>query len=205
MRDVRSLSDFQPWMDRILNFPAEVFDKALRRIPPDWIGDDSGSWRNCLNRCCAAKREFPNCSRLATRPREIRSRIGFQRGTNQHAPDTESSDHAGRFRSEQNSIAIVSESGPDPGGRNLADQRTVRPGGGRSPFHHSTGVNVASAGTRRAARAWMSVQTCWSTVRSKPAYSVEPTGDYPAGAARGALPLHHVGIGVAKNRIEKHG
>jgi hypothetical protein len=37
---VRSLAAFEPWMDRILHFPPEVFDKALRQIPPQWIADD---------------------------------------------------------------------------------------------------------------------------------------------------------------------
>jgi hypothetical protein len=40
---VRSLADFEPWLDRIVNFPAEVFDKALRQIPPEWIQDDEAA------------------------------------------------------------------------------------------------------------------------------------------------------------------
>jgi hypothetical protein len=35
--EVRSIDSFQPWLDRILHFPDEVLDHALRRIPPDWI------------------------------------------------------------------------------------------------------------------------------------------------------------------------
>jgi len=39
---VRTLKDFEPWIDRIASFPEEVFDKALRQIPPMWIeGDES--------------------------------------------------------------------------------------------------------------------------------------------------------------------
>jgi hypothetical protein len=37
---VRSIDDFQPWMDRIGNFPDEVLDKAERQIPPEWIDHD---------------------------------------------------------------------------------------------------------------------------------------------------------------------
>jgi hypothetical protein len=37
---VRSIDDFQPWMDRIGNFPDEVLDKAERQIPPEWIDQD---------------------------------------------------------------------------------------------------------------------------------------------------------------------
>jgi hypothetical protein len=40
-QNVRSLADFEPWIERIRNFPPEVLDRALRRIPPEWIaGED---------------------------------------------------------------------------------------------------------------------------------------------------------------------
>ena len=34
---VKSMAAFEPWMARVLHFPDEVLDRALRRIPPDWI------------------------------------------------------------------------------------------------------------------------------------------------------------------------
>jgi len=37
---VRSLADFEPWLERIRNFPEEVFDRALRQIPPPWLEGD---------------------------------------------------------------------------------------------------------------------------------------------------------------------
>lgn len=37
---VKSIGDFEPWAERILNFPEEVFDRAERQIPPEWIRDD---------------------------------------------------------------------------------------------------------------------------------------------------------------------
>jgi len=37
---VRSLNDFQPWLDQVQNFPEEVIDQAWKRIPPDWIDGD---------------------------------------------------------------------------------------------------------------------------------------------------------------------
>jgi hypothetical protein len=39
---VRSLEDFQPWLDRVENFPEEVIDQAWRRVPPTWLdgGED---------------------------------------------------------------------------------------------------------------------------------------------------------------------
>lgn len=37
---VRSLEQFQPWLDRITHFPEEVLDEALRQIPPAWIAGE---------------------------------------------------------------------------------------------------------------------------------------------------------------------
>jgi hypothetical protein len=37
---VKSLDDFEPWLSRVAGFPDEVLDKALRQLPPEWIGDD---------------------------------------------------------------------------------------------------------------------------------------------------------------------
>lgn len=34
---VRTLDDFQPWLDRIRSFPESVIDETWRRIPPAWI------------------------------------------------------------------------------------------------------------------------------------------------------------------------
>jgi hypothetical protein len=56
---VRSLADFQPWIDRILNFPAEVLDKALRQIPPPWIGDDTGKLDKLLESLLRRRKRIP--------------------------------------------------------------------------------------------------------------------------------------------------
>jgi hypothetical protein len=37
---VTSIDDFQPCLERIENFPEAVLDRAVRRIPPDWIEDE---------------------------------------------------------------------------------------------------------------------------------------------------------------------
>ncbi len=44
----RTLADFQPWMDRIANFPPEVFDRILRQIPPQWLMDDGSQLERLL-------------------------------------------------------------------------------------------------------------------------------------------------------------
>jgi hypothetical protein len=42
---VRGPDDFQPWLDRIANFPEEVVDQALKQIPPAWLeGDEAELW-----------------------------------------------------------------------------------------------------------------------------------------------------------------
>lgn len=37
---VRSLDDFQPWLNQIVHFPEHVIDEALRQIPAQWIRGD---------------------------------------------------------------------------------------------------------------------------------------------------------------------
>jgi hypothetical protein len=38
--NVRSLDDFEPWLSRVASFPEEAIDKAIRRIPPEWVEGD---------------------------------------------------------------------------------------------------------------------------------------------------------------------
>lgn len=39
---VRSLDDFQPWLDQVTHFPEEVMDQAWKSIPADWVdGEES--------------------------------------------------------------------------------------------------------------------------------------------------------------------
>ncbi|MCU1273458.1 MAG: hypothetical protein JWO48_889, partial [Bryobacterales bacterium] len=35
--DVASLQEFEPWLERIRNFPEEVVDQAYKQVPPEWI------------------------------------------------------------------------------------------------------------------------------------------------------------------------
>ncbi len=39
--DARSLDDFQPWLDRVVHFPAEEIDRALRQVPWEWLNGDA--------------------------------------------------------------------------------------------------------------------------------------------------------------------
>ncbi len=56
---VRSLADFEPWLDRILNFPPEVFDKILRRIPPQWLEDDGDQLERLFESLLRRGRRIP--------------------------------------------------------------------------------------------------------------------------------------------------
>ncbi|MBC8165263.1 MAG: hypothetical protein H7Y20_05240 [Bryobacteraceae bacterium] len=58
-REVRSLEDFQPWLDRIVNFPEEIVDDALRSLPPDWLNGDADSLYALLERLMERRRRVP--------------------------------------------------------------------------------------------------------------------------------------------------
>jgi hypothetical protein len=47
---VRSLDDFQPWLDQVLHFPEEVVDRAWKRIPPEWLDGDEQALEELLER-----------------------------------------------------------------------------------------------------------------------------------------------------------
>jgi hypothetical protein len=58
--NVRSLTDFEPWLERIRNFPPEVFDKALRQLPPQWIEDDGSGLEGLFETLLRRSRRVPD-------------------------------------------------------------------------------------------------------------------------------------------------
>ena len=56
---VRSIDDFDPWLSRVIHFPEEVLDRALRGIPMDWIGDDYEAAVKMLERLLARRKRVP--------------------------------------------------------------------------------------------------------------------------------------------------
>lgn len=56
---VRSLDDFQPWLDQVKNFPEEVVDLAWKRIPPDWIAGDEDALDQLLERLFERRKRVP--------------------------------------------------------------------------------------------------------------------------------------------------
>ena len=57
---VRSLDDFQPWLDLVRNFPEEVIDVAWKRIPPDWIAGDEDALDQLLARLFERRKRVPD-------------------------------------------------------------------------------------------------------------------------------------------------
>lgn len=56
---VRSMADFEPWIERIRNFPEEVFDKALRQIPMQWLDGDEDQLERLLENLLRRRARVP--------------------------------------------------------------------------------------------------------------------------------------------------
>ena len=57
--NVRSLDDFEPWLTRVAAFPEDVLDRALRRIPPDWLEDDEPALYRLLEALLRRRKRIP--------------------------------------------------------------------------------------------------------------------------------------------------
>jgi hypothetical protein len=49
-QEVKSIDDFQPWLTRAATCPDVVFDRALRRVPPEWVEGDSDALQILLEK-----------------------------------------------------------------------------------------------------------------------------------------------------------
>lgn len=58
-KNVRSLDDFQPWLERIVNFPAEVFDRILRQLPPPWLEEDGSQIERLFETLLRRRQRMP--------------------------------------------------------------------------------------------------------------------------------------------------
>lgn len=69
---VRGLADFEPWLERVLNFPEEVVDDALARTPTEWLNGDRDGVYSLLEKLMARRRRVPDliqdCRRAAICP-----------------------------------------------------------------------------------------------------------------------------------------
>jgi hypothetical protein len=59
-RSVVGLGSFEPWIERILHFPEEVFDQALKEIPPTWLDGDEGALEQLLEQLLRRRKRVPD-------------------------------------------------------------------------------------------------------------------------------------------------
>jgi len=57
---VRSLDDFQPWLDQVMHFPEEVMDQAWKRVPPDWVEGEEDALEQLLERLYQRRKRLPD-------------------------------------------------------------------------------------------------------------------------------------------------
>jgi hypothetical protein len=58
-RTVRSLDDFQPWLDQVIHFPEEVIDQAWKGVPADWIAGEEDALSQLLERLFERRARLP--------------------------------------------------------------------------------------------------------------------------------------------------
>ena len=56
---VRSLDDFQPWLDQVVHFPEEAIDRAWKQIPGTGSPGKRTPWSNFWSACLNAAAGFP--------------------------------------------------------------------------------------------------------------------------------------------------
>jgi len=57
---VRSLEDFQPWLDQIMYFPDSVVDQAFRQVPPEWLEGEEDEFERLLESLLQRRRRVPD-------------------------------------------------------------------------------------------------------------------------------------------------
>jgi hypothetical protein len=57
---VRSMADFEPWLDRIVNFPEDVIDQTLKQIPAWWIAGDEEALKKLMDQLLRRRRRVPD-------------------------------------------------------------------------------------------------------------------------------------------------
>jgi len=58
-RGVRSLRDFEPWLDQVTHFPEEVLDRAWKSIPASWVEGDEDALERLLERLHERRARLP--------------------------------------------------------------------------------------------------------------------------------------------------
>jgi hypothetical protein len=60
---IRGWDDFQPWLDRIVHFPEEVVDEALRQVPTEWLENDRDHLLRLLEQLMTRRSRVPDLIR----------------------------------------------------------------------------------------------------------------------------------------------
>jgi len=68
-RSVKSVDDFQPWLDRVVHFPEEVVDEAQKQIPPEWLAEDAATLEAMLVKLMSRRKRVPDLIRESRRGR----------------------------------------------------------------------------------------------------------------------------------------
>ena len=58
-KNVRGPEDLQPWLDRIVYFPEDVVDQAVKQIPPAWLEGEEVALQSLLDRLMARRSRVP--------------------------------------------------------------------------------------------------------------------------------------------------
>lgn len=66
---VRTWDDFEPWLSQVVDFPAEVLDGALKRVPPGWLEGDEDAVLGLMERLFARRKRVPDLIREIKRGR----------------------------------------------------------------------------------------------------------------------------------------
>ncbi len=66
---VRGWEDFQPWLNRVVNFPEEVVRRAQQQIPTEWLAEDAAALEATLEQLMSRRRRVPDLIRDSRRGR----------------------------------------------------------------------------------------------------------------------------------------
>ena len=67
---VKSLDDFEPWLDRVKHFPMEVLDDAIRQTPAQWVAGDEEEFEALIEQL---QRRCSRIADLVSPARDVRS------------------------------------------------------------------------------------------------------------------------------------
>jgi len=56
---VRSLDDFEPWLQQVIHFPEEAIDRAWKCLPPAWIEGEEDELERLLDKLYERRRRVP--------------------------------------------------------------------------------------------------------------------------------------------------